>query len=70
MTKKTLFADRVIDKYDIFSAVPPQLNLNKKETVGSVPGFLASLFIMATVIAFSTTKVRQLINKENPVITQ
>ena len=63
------FTNDVIDNYDMFSSPPPQLNLNKREKVGTTAGFFASLLVIITVLAFATTKFIFLWSKKNPTIT-
>ena len=67
--KASDFKDDIIDSWDMFAVPPPQLNLNKKERVGTFIGFLFSMSILVTVMLFAGTKFIQLWERQNPNIT-
>jgi hypothetical protein len=70
MRKKLVeFKDDVVDSFDMFASVPPQLNLNKRESIGTSLGFCASIFIAGVVCLYAYTKFFQLIFASNPNIS-
>jgi hypothetical protein len=55
--KLTEFKDEVIDNFDMFAAMPPQLNINKRTSVGTMIGLFASMSIYVVMILFAYTKI-------------
>jgi hypothetical protein len=64
--KRTHLWNDLIDRVDLFAEAPPQINLNNKEKVGTMVGFLGTLLIAGTVMTFATTKFYQLAYCTNP----
>ena len=60
---------RIMQRFDMFYAAVPTLNLSGKTRVTTLLGGCASIFLMTLLFLFALLKLEHLVTRKNPTIT-
>ena len=67
--KKRLTADELFSAFDMFGSEAPHITLEGKPKIGSLTGFLMTLFVIGVMIAFGILQIHIVKHRVNPLIS-